>query len=47
VFGLANEAQALARFVLSGVFLLRCRPGERIEDGDRFVLLADRAIGLY
>ena len=46
LFGLTDEAQALAGFKLAGVFLLGFRPGERIEDGDGFLVLANHALRL-
>jgi hypothetical protein len=44
LFGLANEAQSLARFVLADIPFLRCRPRKRIKDGDSFIPLADNAL---
>ena len=45
VFGLANKAQALARFVLPGVLLLRRCPRERIKHAKRVLILAERTVG--
>ena len=44
MFGLANEAQALAGHELAGVFLLRFRPRERIKNRDGFLLLTEDAL---
>jgi hypothetical protein len=44
LFGVANEAQALPRFVLADIPFLRLRPRKRIKDGDSFIPLADNAL---